>query len=166
MQQNINDNTAADNRSLDAVCINESSLQHKWFHNVKYLFAGILFGILLVKSEVISWFRIQEMFRLQSFHMYGVIGSAVVTGIISIWLIKKFNVKTIYGEKIKISPKKFNKGQIYGGLIFGFGWAITGACPGPLYAQIGTGATVIIITLLSAIAGTLVYGIVRERLPH
>lgn len=166
MQQNINENTTIDNRSLDAVCINESNLQHQWFHNIKYLFAGILFGILLVKSEVISWFRIQEMFRLQSFHMYGVIGSAVLTGIISVWLIKKFNIKTIYGEKIKIAPKKFNKGQIFGGLIFGFGWAITGACPGPLYAQIGTGATVIIVTLLSAILGTWLYGLVREKLPH
>ena len=153
-------------RSVDAVCINESSLKHKWYHNIKYLIAGILFGILLVKSEVISWFRIQEMFRLQSFHMYGVIGSAVVTGIISILIIKKFNIKTIYGEKIIITPKKFNKGQIYGGLIFGFGWAITGACPGPLYAQIGTGATVIIITLISAIAGTWFYGLIREKLPH
>ncbi len=153
-------------RSVDAVCINESSLKHKWYHNIKYLIAGILFGILLVKSEVISWFRIQEMFRLQSFHMYGVIGSAVVTGIISILIIKKFNIKTIYGEKIIITPKKFNKGQIYGGLIFGFGWAITGACPGPLYAQIGTGATVIIISLLSAIAGTWFYGLIREKLPH
>ena len=98
--------------------------------------------------------------------MYGVIGSAVVTGIISILIIKKFNIKTIHGEKTIITPKKFNKGQIYGGLIFGFGWAITGACPGPLYAQIGTGATVIIITLISAIAGTWFYGLIREKLPH
>ena len=166
MQKNIYNNIVEDMRSVDAVCINESSLKHKWYHNIKYLIAGILFGILLVKSEVISWFRIQEMFRLQSFHMYGVIGSAVVTGIISILIIKKFNIKTIYGEKIIITPKKFNKGQIYGGLIFGFGWAITGACPGPLYAQIGTGATVIIITLISAIAGTWFYGLIREKLPH
>lgn len=134
--------------------------------NLKYLFVGILFGILFVKSEVVSWFRIQEMFRLQSFHMYGIIGSAVLVGMISVWLIKKFNMKTIHGEKITISPKKLNKGQIYGGLIFGFGWAITGACPGPLYAQIGTGATVIVVTLLSAVAGTWVYGYFRERLPH
>ncbi len=166
MQQNIDNNSVEDMRSVDAVCINESSLEHKWYHKIKYLIAGILFGILLVKSEVISWFRIQEMFRLQSFHMYGIIGSAVVTGIISILIIKKFNIKTIYGEKIIITPKKFNKGQIYGGLIFGFGWAITGACPGPLYAQIGTGATVIIITLISAIAGTWFYGLIREKLPH
>jgi uncharacterized membrane protein YedE/YeeE len=153
-------------RSLDSVCINESELSHKWYHNVKYLVVGVLFGIVFVKSEVISWFRIQEMFRLQSFHMYGIIGSAIVVGIASVWLIKKFNIKTIYGEKIVIAPKKFNKGQIYGGLVFGFGWAITGACPGPLFAQIGTGATVITVTLISAIAGTWVYGWLRDRLPH
>ncbi len=106
------------------------------------------------------------MFRLQSFHMYGVIGSAVVTGIISVLIIKKFKIKTIYGEKIELYPKRFNKGQIYGGLIFGFGWALTGACPGPLFAQIGSGALVVSITLLSAIAGTWVYGLLREKLPH
>jgi hypothetical protein len=98
--------------------------------------------------------------------MYGVIGSAVVVGIISVWLIKKFKIKTIYKEPIEFVSKKFNKGNVYGGLIFGFGWAITGACPGPLFAQIGTGATVIIVTLLSAIAGTWTYGFFRERLPH
>lgn len=133
---------------------------------IKYMLMGMLFGIILVKSEVISWYRIQEMFRLQSFHMFGVIGSAVVTVIISVWLIKKFSVKTISGEKIEIPDKKFNKGQIYGGLIFGFGWAITGACPGPLYAQIGSGFGVIIVTLLSAVAGTWVYGRFKENLPH
>ena len=164
--QQTETNTDFEVRSLDTLGINESSLEHKWYHNIKYIFAGIAFGILLVKAEVISWFRIQEMFRLQSFHMYGVIGSAVVTGIISVWLIKKFNVKTIYGEPIEFHPKKFNKGQIYGGLLFGFGWALTGACPGPLYAQIGTGATVIVVTLLSAIAGTWVYGKFRDSLPH
>lgn len=123
-------------------------------------------GIVFVKAEIISWFRIQEMFRLQSFHMYGVIGSAVVTGMISVWIIKKFKMKTIYGEKISIAPKTFNKGQIYGGLIFGFGWAITGACPGPLFAQIGTGAFAVIITLVSAVLGTWVYGYFRNNLPH
>ncbi len=153
-------------RSTDAMCVNESTLEHKWYHNLKYLVTGSLFGILFVKAEVISWFRIQEMFRFQSFHMYGIIGSAVLVGIISVALIKHFNIKTIYGEPIVLSPKKFNKGQIYGGLIFGFGWAITGACPGPLFAQIGTGATVIAVTLLSAIAGTWVYGYFREKLPH
>jgi uncharacterized membrane protein YedE/YeeE len=162
----IETNTDFEVRSLDAMCVNDSSLQHKWYHNLKYLVVGILFGIVFVKAEVISWFRIQEMFRFESFHMYGIIGSAVVVGIISVWVIKKFNIKTIYGEKIEFHPKKFNKGQIFGGFLFGLGWALTGACPGPLFAQIGTGATVIIITLLSAIAGTWVYGFLREKLPH
>ncbi len=133
---------------------------------LNYLIAGVFFGIVLVKSEVISWFRIQEMFRLQSFHMYGVIGTAVITGVISILLLKKFKVKTFGGEDIVFTKKTFSKGQIYGGLLFGIGWAITGACPGPLFAQVGTGATVIIVTILSAIAGTWVYGWLREKLPH
>ena len=106
------------------------------------------------------------MFRLQSFHMYGVIGSAVVIGMISILLIKKLNIKTLSGEKIELPKKEFNKGQIYGGLIFGFGWALTGACPGPMFAQIGSGAGVVLVTLLSALAGTWVYGLTREKLPH
>src|SRR6478609_4294311 len=151
-------NTDFETRSLDSVCINTSELVHPWWYNLKYGVAGILFGITLTKSEVISWYRIQEMFRLQSFHMFGVIGSAVAVGMLSVWLIKKFNIKTIYGEPIHIHRKKFNKGQVYGGLIFGSGWALTGACPGPLFALIGTGATVTIVTLLSAVAGTWVYG--------
>lgn len=126
----------------------------------------MVFGIILVKTEVISWFRIQEMFRLQSFHMYGVIGSAVITGMISILLIKKFNIKTISGEVIHITPRKFDKGQIIGGLLFGMGWALTGACPGPLYAQIGSGFLTVIITLCSAVLGTWMYGRFRHRLPH
>lgn len=159
-------NTDFETRSLDAQCVNNmEDAEPKW-HMIKYLIMGILFGIIMVKAEVLSWFRIQEMFRLQSFHMYGVIGSAVVTGMISVFLIKKFNIKTIYGEKINLPTKKFNKGQIYGGLIFGFGWAMTGACPGPLFAQIGNGATVVLSTLVSAIAGTWVYGLIREKLPH
>ena len=166
MQDNTDKEKDLQLRELDAMCVNESRLEHKWYHNFKYLIVGILFGIIFVKSEVISWFRIQEMFRFQSFHMYGIIGSAIVVGVISVFLIKKFNIKTIYGEAIKITPKEFNKGQIYGGLIFGFGWAMTGACPGPLFAQIGTGSLVIIVTLLSAIAGTWVYVYFRERLPH
>ena len=159
-------NTDYEIRAQNTMCVNESGLDKPLWSNLKYCLAGIFFGILLVKSEVISWFRIQEMFRMQSFHMYGVIGSAVVVGMISVFLIKKFKLKSVEGETIKLEPKKFNKGQIYGGLIFGFGWAITGACPGPLFAQIGTGATVIIVTLLSAIAGTWVYGKFRGQLPH
>ena len=134
--------------------------------NIKYLVAGVFFGIVLVKAQVISWFRIQEMFQLTSFHMYGVIGTAVVTGIISLQLIKRFKVKTIGGDPIAVTPKTFNKGQVIGGLIFGVGWAITGACPGPLFAQIGTGFTVVAITLLSAIAGTWVFGALKSKLPQ
>lgn len=159
-------NTDYEVRSEHAMCVNHSELDKPLIASVKYGIAGILFGIILVKSEVISWFRIQEMFRLQSFHMYGVIGSAVVVGIISVFLIRKFKLKSLDGEAIKLEPKKFNKGQIFGGLIFGLGWAVTGACPGPLFAQIGTGAFVIIVTLFSAIAGTWVYGRFRSKLPH
>ncbi|MCW5907269.1 MAG: YeeE/YedE family protein [Chitinophagales bacterium] len=162
----VETNTDFEVRSLDTMCVNESHLEHKWWHNLKYLVVGIAFGIVFVKAEIISWFRIQEMFRLQSFHMFGVIGSAVMVGVISVWLIRKFNIKTIYGETIEFHPKTFNKGQVIGGLLFGFGWAITGACPGPLFAQIGSGGLVVAITLLSATAGTWVYGLVREKLPH
>src|ERR1017187_6883828 len=108
-------NTDFEVRSLDAMCLNESTLNHPLWYNVKYLGAGILFGIILVKSEVISWFRIQEMFRLESFHMYGVIGSAVITGIISLQVIKRFRIKTINGDRIELPRKEFHKGQIYGG---------------------------------------------------
>lgn len=164
MQQNTNTDFKVS--SSNTTCLNESLTQQKWHNNLKYLAVGTLFGIIFVKSEVVSWFRIQEMFRLQSFHMYGIIGSAVIVGIISVWIIKKFNIKTIHGETIEFQHKKFNKGQIYGGLLFGLGWALTGACPGPLFAQIGTGATVISVTLLSAIAGTWFYGLWRDKLPH
>jgi uncharacterized protein len=134
--------------------------------NLKYLFVGILFGIVFVKAEIISWFRIQEMFRLQSFHMYGVIGTAVIVGMVSILLIKKWNIKTINGETIDFEKKTFHKGQIYGGLIFGIGWAITGACPGPLFAQIGSGFYVVGVTFLSAVAGTWLFGFFQNKLPH
>lgn len=134
--------------------------------NIKYTLAGVLFGIVLVKSQVLSWFRIQEMFHFQSFHMYGVIGSAVITGLISVTVIKKFKIRTFGGEEIVIPKKVFSKGNIYGGLLFGFGWALTGACPGPLFAQVGAGFTVMGVALLSAILGTWVYGLVRDKLPH
>lgn len=153
-------------RSLDTQCVNSSEKEEPLFNNLKYMAVGIFFGIVLVKSEVVSWFRIQEMFRLQSFHMYGVIGSAVVTGMISVFLIKKLKIKTIHGEAIDFQNKKFAKGQVIGGVIFGLGWAITGACPGPLLAQLGSGVGVILITILSAIAGTWVYGKIREKLPN
>lgn len=159
-------NTDFEVRSLDTACTNNSELNHPWWYNFKYMITGIFFGIILTKAEVISWFRIQEMFRLQSFHMFGVIGSAVVVGAVSVFIIKKMKVQTIYGEDIQLEDKPVNKGQVIGGLLFGFGWAMTGACPGPLFAIIGTGATVVVATMLSAIAGTWVYGLVREKLPH
>lgn len=146
--------------------MNTQQATQPWYHQIKYLLVGIFFGLVFIKSEVISWFRIQEMFRFESFHMYGIIGSAVLVAMISVWLIKKFQIKTIDGEPIILADKVFSKGQIIGGLLFGFGWALTGACPGPLFAQIGTGATVIIVTLLSAIGGTWVYGRLRDKLPH
>jgi uncharacterized protein len=145
---------------------NQKAKPESFFSNIKYLVVGVLFGIIFVKAEIVSWFRIQEMFRLDSFHMYGVIGSAVAVGLISVQLIKKLNVKTLDGEKVAIPDKVFDKGQIYGGVLFGVGWAITGACPGPLFAQIGGGFLAVIVTLLSAIAGTWTYGALRSRLPH
>ena len=159
-------NTDFEVRSLDENYTEKQSGKETAISYLKYLLVGIVFGIILTKSEVISWFRIQEMFRLQSFHMYGVIGSAVVTGMISTQIIKRFNIKTLGGEKIELPQKKFSKGQIYGGLLFGFGWALTGACPGPMFAQIGSGALVVFVALFSAIAGTWVYGLIREKLPH
>lgn len=134
--------------------------------NIKFLLLGIIFGIILIKGEVVSWFRIQEMFRFQSFHMYGTICSAIAVGMLSIFLIKKFKVKTFSGEEIVIEDKQFSKGNIIGGLMFGFGWAMTGACPGPLYALIGSGLPIIIVVLLSAVFGTYIYGVFREKLPH
>lgn len=153
---------------VDPNCVapNLGEKQEKGLELLKYLIIGVIFGIVFVKAEIVSWFRIQEMFRLQSFHMYGVIGSAVVTGMISIQLIKRFNIKTISGEHINIPTKVFKKGQVIGGFIFGLGWAITGACPGPLFAQIGSGYTVVLVTLISALAGTWVYGKFSDKLPN
>jgi uncharacterized membrane protein YedE/YeeE len=150
----------------NSTCINTSEKVHPGWYNLKYSLVGIIFGIVFYKAEIISWFRIQEMFRLQSFHMFGIIGTAVVVGMISVFLIKRFNIKTIHGEKITIVNKEFSKGQIFGGLLFGFGWAMTGACPGPLFAHIGAGFFAILIVIASAIAGTWIYGYLRERLPH
>jgi uncharacterized membrane protein YedE/YeeE len=134
--------------------------------NLKFLILGIIFGIVLTKSEVISWFRIQEMFRFDAIHMYGIIGLAIIIGAISIQLIKKFELKTFYGEVISFEYKPFHKGAVYGGLIFGFGWALTGACPGPLFALVGNGYSIILVSLISALFGTWVYGFYQNRLPH
>lgn len=152
-------------KTQNDVAGNKGGTQIKWYNYTKYLIVGILFGIVFIKAEIFSWYRIQEMFRLQEFHMFGIIGSAIFVGLISIQLIKRFNIKTIDGEKVYIEKKSFNKGQIYGGLIFGLGWALTGSCPGPMYAQIGSGYTVVIVVLLSAIVGTWVYGYFKEKLP-
>jgi uncharacterized membrane protein YedE/YeeE len=156
----------ADKKQVTPVECEAPNMQDKKENLLKYLVVGVLFGIIFTKAEIISWFRIQEMFRLQSFFMYGVIGSAILVGIISIQIIKRFNVKTLSGESINIPKKEFRKGQIIGGFIFGLGWALTGACPGPLFAQIGSGFTVIAVTLLSAIAGTWVYGRFSDKLPN
>ncbi|MGZ9676139.1 DUF6691 family protein [Flavobacterium sp. GNP001] len=144
----------------------QDSNRVSFLNSLKYLIVGILFGIVFIKAEIISWYRIQEMFRFESFHMYGVIGSAVVVGMLSVFIIKKYDIKTFSGQPITFQHKPFHKGQIIGGLLFGFGWALTGACPGPLFAQIGSGATVMLIPLLAAIFGTWVYGLLKERLPH
>jgi uncharacterized membrane protein YedE/YeeE len=149
-----------------SACINHSAKKETIFSLLKYTVIGMLFGIVFVKAEIISWFRIQEMFQLQSFHMFGVIGTAVFVGIVSVAIIKKYNIKTIQGEKIIIVPKPFSKGQIYGSLLFGLGWAMTGACPGPIFAQIGTGLISGFVILASALLGTWTYGVFQEKLPH
>ena len=121
---------------------------------IKSLLLGTFFGFVLVKAEVVSWFRIQEMFRFESFHMYGVIGSAVLVGIVSIWLLRTFRVKSLTGEVIAPKNKPLNVvANITGGIIFGLGWALTGACPGPLYALLGSGHTIILVVIVSAMAG-------------
>lgn len=133
-----------------------------------YFVAGVLFGIILTKAEVISWFRIQEMFRFQSFHMYGIIGSAVVTAAVSLQILKRSGARSWNGERIVVTPKTLGRGTRYwaGGTIFGLGWALIGACPGPLFALIGGGVSVLTVSLISAVGGTWVYGALRPRLPH
>jgi uncharacterized membrane protein YedE/YeeE len=134
---------------------------------IKYLLAGVYFGIVLVKAEVVSWYRIQEMFHFQSIHMYGIIGLAVVVGAISVLLLRAAKARSVEGVEIAPTGKPFNKiGNPVGGLIFGFGWALTGACPGPLYASLGAGYWAILIGIFSAILGVLSYGYLRPRLPH
>lgn len=134
---------------------------------LKFIFVGIIFGIMFVKAEIVSWYRIYEMFRFESFHMYGVIGSAVVLGAIITLLIKKSHLRDIYGNEILLMDKvKTWPRYIIGGSIFGLGWAITGACPGPMFTLVGAGAPVMLVVIASAILGTFVYGILKEKLPH
>jgi uncharacterized membrane protein YedE/YeeE len=135
---------------------------------VMYLIVGAAFGVILVKSEIVSWYRIQEMFRFQSFHMYGILGSAMLTALVSLQLLQRNGARALSGERITVPPKLLGRGHRYwiGGVIFGGGWALTGACPGPLFALIGSGATVFVVTALAALAGTRTYGSLRPRLPH
>jgi uncharacterized membrane protein YedE/YeeE len=132
-----------------------------------FLLIGILFGIIMTKSEAISWYRIQEMFRFESFHMYGIIGVAVVAGALLLQMIKRFNWQTYMGTAMDLNPKEKTFWRyLIGGTIFGLGWAMTGACPGPLYVLVGNGLLVILVVILSAVFGTLIYGAVRKYLPH
>jgi len=132
-----------------------------------YLFIGILFGITMFKSEAASWFRIYEMFKFESFHMYGIIGSALAIGIIVVQMIKRFKIKSFYGEEINFNAKEKTLSRyIIGGIIFGLGWALAGACPGPMFTLIGVGYFPIIIVIISSIIGTFIYGLLRDKLPH
>ena len=133
-----------------------------------YLVLGCLFGVVLVKTEIVSWFRIHEMFLFQSFHMYGVLGSAVTVAAIALAVLKRVGASALTGEPLCVPAKELGRGYRYwvGGSLFGVGWALTGACPGPLFALIGAGSSVFIVVALSAIAGTWAYGLVRLKLPH
>lgn len=134
---------------------------------IKFLLLGIVFGIVMAKSEAISWFRIQEMFRFQAFHMYGIIGTAVTLGVIGVALIKKFKIRDFHGNPILFNPKeKSIVRYLVGGTIFGLGWALSGACPGPMVVNIGYGFFAMAIVFLFAIVGTFLYGYVKEKLPH
>jgi uncharacterized membrane protein YedE/YeeE len=134
---------------------------------LKFLAVGMVFGIVLVKSEAVSWYRIFEMFKFQSFHMYGIIGSAVVTGIILLLISKKIEIKNTEGSTLRVPLKSrgFTR-YIIGGTIFGLGWALCGACPGPMYILVGTGAFSILIVITAALLGTYVYGLIKDKLPH
>lgn len=135
--------------------------------SLKYILAGILFGVIMSKSEAVSWFRIQEMFRFQSFHMYGIIGTAVVLGIIAVFLIKKFHLKDSENQPIVFPEKdKQYKKYIIGGTIFGLGWALTGACPGPMFVNLGYGYLTMAIVIFGALLGTYLYGLLKDKLPH
>jgi uncharacterized protein len=140
---------------------------NKTFQYLSFLGVGVLFGIALTKGEIVSWYRIQEMFRFQSFHMYGVIGTAVVLGIISNQVIKREGIKSITGQPITFNPKAMSIPRyLIGGSIFGLGWAMAGVCPGPMYILVGNGFTVMLVVIASAALGTLTYGALRTKLPH
>ena len=135
--------------------------------NLIALVLGTLFGLILVKAEVLSWFRIQEMFAFQSFHMYGIIGSAVMVGALSVLIIRRFNVKSVEGNIIELKDKAPRYTSAYlGGTAFGLGWAMTGACPGPMYALIGSGTTIMVLAVIAGVLGVLTYAALRDKLPH
>lgn len=136
-------------------------------NSLKYFLVGFFFGIVLTKSEAVSWYRIYEMFQFQSFHMYGIIGVAVATGIIGIQIIKRYNIKDIDGLPIEIQEKpKDNARYWIGGILFGLGWALVGSCPGPIFILIGAGFMPVIIVLIGALIGTIIYGALKSKLPH
>jgi len=127
---------------------------------------GLYFGIVLTKSEVVSWFRIQRMFHFEEAHMYLIIGSAVVVGAISLWIFKRLGQQDYQGHRVEIRAKSFDKGTIIGAVIFGLGWAVTGACPGPIYAQLGSGEYLALLTFAGAFIGAYLYAYLRPYLPH
>jgi len=134
---------------------------------LKFLIVGIIFGIILVKSEAVSWYRIYEMFMFESFHMYGIIGTAVGTGIILLLITKKLKLKNTEGSLMSVPPKDRDLVRyLLGGSIFGLGWALSGACPGPMYILVGTGVFSMLIVILAAIIGTYFYGVIKDKLPH
>ena len=134
---------------------------------IKFLLLGIFFGIVLAKAEIISWYRIYEMFRFDAFHMYGVIGSAVILGAIIVQVVKRSKLKDMYGERIKFNPKDMSIARyLIGGTFFGLGWALVGACPGPMFILAGAGVWPILIAIVGGILGTLAYAVVRKHLPH
>jgi len=170
---NLQQTTAAamqpeyENRSLDTMCVNDSVQKESWFANLKYGLVGLMFGVVFVKAEVISWFRIQEMFRFQSFHMYGIIGTAVTLGMILTAVIKKYKLRDFSGSKIVFQPKEKSVVRyIAGGTIFGLGWALTGACPGPMVVNLGAGYLPMLLVVVGATLGTFLYGALQKKLPH
>ena len=134
--------------------------------NIKFLLVGVLFGIILSKAEVVSWYRIYEMFKFQSFHMYGVIGSAVVLGMILFYFFRNGTIKTYLGKQVEIQPKKKGVRNIIGGIIFGFGWSLAGACPGPMFILLGRGTIAMIVVIIGALFGAFFYHAIKNKLPH
>ena len=154
-------------RAISGRSARSEAVSHPVAFGFTYLTAGTIFGVVLVKSEAVSWFRMQEMFRFQSIHMYGLFATAILTGVIGVALIKRFGLRSLHGDPIAFAPKeRSSKRYVFGGLTFGLGWGLTGICPGPMAALIGGGYSVVLVVLASAIAGTWAYGMLRSKLPH